>query len=261
MMPTLRSEFKKLLSVRSTYLIALAAIALLGLFGIYVEGFKNSVDFMLGPDKGTLFIAGAIEHIATVTAIFGSFIALLLVAHEYRYDTIVYTLTASNSRTKVLIAKTLAVLGFTLVYSVLLTAIGIGMIYLGLSLAHHSLPHQNINYLVFFAKSVYFSEGYAMAGFLFAALIRNQIGAIAALLVLPNTFEGLLSLILKNNSVYMPFMALSQTISPPNLVDARKILANPLGTLSPEKGAWVFLIYVVIGWIVAWYLFLRRDAA
>jgi hypothetical protein len=30
---------------------------------------------------------------------------------------------------------------------------------------------------------------------------------------------------------------------------------------SPTQGALTFFVYLVIGWIVAWWLFLRRDAA
>jgi ABC-type transport system involved in multi-copper enzyme maturation permease subunit len=110
---------------------------------------------------------------------------------------------------------------------------------------------------------VFFCESFAMAGLLFIALIRNQVGAIAALLILPNTVEGLLSLLLKQNSVYMPFMALQQVIQPPIIHGFKvggEMRDNTLGTLTAWHGAFVYLGYLAVGYIVAWYLFLKRDA-
>ena len=98
-----------------------------------------------------------------------------------------------------------------------------------------------------------------MFGLLLAALVRNLVGAIVILLVVPNTIEGLLSLLLKHNSVYMPFTALQQVVQSPVLANVPKRLADT-GYLSPVKGALVFLCYLVAGWVVTWYLFLRRDA-
>ena len=95
MIPTLKAEFKKLLSVRSTYLTSLAALLFVaGLIAFYGQGFKTEPK-----DLNSLFLVGTITIFSNITAIAGAIIALLLLAHEYRYNTIVYTLTASNSRT------------------------------------------------------------------------------------------------------------------------------------------------------------------
>lgn len=268
MMSALKAEFKKLLSVRSTYGWILVALVFLGIYGIYGEGFKDSAaiqqmvqNHSLKPGA-SLFIAGTITQISSFVAIFGAIIALLLMAHEYRYNTIAYTLTASNSRTKVLAAKILAVLGFTFVYSALMTLIGIGMIYIGLALSHNVLPHQDVNYLTYLAKSVFYAEGYALAALVFAAIIRNLVGSFVALLVVPGPVEALLTLLLKSDSVYLPFMALSQVIAGPTLINNHPAhpADHPNGYLSAPKGAVVFLIYLAVGWLIAWYLFLRRDA-
>jgi ABC-2 type transport system permease protein len=261
MMPTLRAEFKKLLSIRSTYILVLVALVLVGIYSVYGEGFKDSANVINHPEAGKLFIAGTINQLANFISLFGGIIALLLITHEYRYNTITYTLTASNSRTKVLAAKLVAILGFVFVYSVLMTAIGVGLIFVGLGLAHNILPHQDINYLTYMAKSVFNAEAYALAALLFGFLIRNQVGSVAALFVVPGPVEALLSLLLKNNSVYLPFMALSQVIQAPSLKNAHPTHPeSALGYLSAPKGALVFMIYLAIGWIVAMFLFLRRDA-
>jgi ABC-type transport system involved in multi-copper enzyme maturation permease subunit len=269
MMATLRSEFKKLLSIRSTYFLMLIFLLLGAFISFYVHGFKDSGlaiytgNSPLDHTRASLFVAGFVTQIANVTSVACALIALLLLAHEYRYNTIVYTLSASNSRTKVLVSKILAVLCLVLVYSVIATAILLALIWAGAAAAGHPLPHQNINFLTFFAKTVFYCEAFAMAGLLFATLIRNQVGAIAALLILPNTVEGLLSLLLKQHSVYMPFMALQQVIQGPtikNAAPAHPMQDSGLGTLSAHKGALVYLIYLAAGWLIAWYLFLRRDA-
>jgi ABC-2 type transport system permease protein len=260
MIATLKSEYRKLLSVRSTYLWVLVAVVLISIISIYVDGFKNSVNLVAGADKGKLFIAGNITQIANISSGFAGIIALLLMTHEYRYNTIVYTLSATNRRSKVLASKIVVILSFTLVYAVAITLLSIGLVYLGAALAHHNIPHQDINYLTFVAKAVFFCEGYALAALLFATLIRNQVGALAVLFIVPGTLEGVLSLLLKNNSVYMPFTALTQVVQPPVIASAKAAHPNNTGYLSAPRGALVFLAYLIFGWLVAWYLFLRRDA-
>jgi ABC-2 type transport system permease protein len=266
MIPVLNSEFKKLFSVRSTYLFILLALVIVGIYSFYGEGFKDAANLIQtlhrkpGAAAGdSLFLAGTMTVMSHFISLFGGIVALLLITHEYRYNTITYTLTASNSRSKVLASKILAVVGFVLVYAVALALYGIGMIHLGLHFSHNILPHQDVNYLTYVGKILFHAEGYALAALLFGILIRNQVGAFAALLIVPGPVEGLLSLILRHNSAYLPFMSLDQviqapSITPPNVNEA------PNGYLSPAKGALVYLAYLVIGITVAWYLFLRRDA-
>src|SRR5262249_49292817 len=108
-------------------------------------------------------------------------------------------------------------------------------------------------------------EGFALAALLFGVLIRNMAGSFAALFIIPNPVEGLISLVLKTSSVYLPFMALSQVIQAPVIgtVNGQPAPAHPdnsTGFLTAPRGALVFLAYLVVAWAVAWYLFLRRDA-
>lgn len=265
MMNLLRADFKKLLSVRSTYLISLVFLLLVGFLAFYADGIKNApieTQSILDHAKASAFIAGNLTQVANVIAVAGGLIGLLLLTHEYRYGTIVYTLSASTSRTKVLLSKILTIFTYTLVFSAIATVIAVILMRLGVAAGGHSLPPQNINYLTFVAKSVYLGEGFALAGLLFAALIRNQVGAIAALFIVPNPVEGILSLLLKHNSVYLPFTALQQVVQPPVIIAAKAVHDNPnVGVISAPRGALVFLAYLVGGWLIAWYLFLKRDAS
>jgi ABC-type transport system involved in multi-copper enzyme maturation permease subunit len=260
MMASLKSEFKKLLTVRSTYGWALLTLVLLLIGAFYADGYKDSANIAAGADKGRLFIAGTLAHLPNVIGLFAGLTAVLLITHEYRHNTIIYTLTASNSRSKVIFSKIIAIICLSFVYSILFTTIGLGLIYAGAALANNTIPHQDINYLTYYGKTLFFVEGYSLAALLFGTLIRNQIGAVAALLILPGTVESLLTLVLKNNAVYLPFTALTQVTQPPVIPGAQP--AHPdfqTGSLAPLHGAGVFLAYLVIGWIITWYLFLRRD--
>jgi len=263
MKPTLKAEFKKILTVRSTYVISLLFLLLTCFLAFYIQGFKNAGEIQAMNPVAKLFVAGTITQIANTISVAGGLIALLLLAHEYRYNTIVYTLTASKSRSKVLASKIIAILAYVFVFSVIGSALALGLVWAGVAASGHVLPHQDINYLTFLAKSVFMAEAYAMAGLVFITLIRNQIGAIAALFILPNTVEGLLSLLLKKNSVYMPFTGLQQVVQPPvvnGIAAAHKARDIATGYISAPRGALVFLVYLVVAWLVAWYLFLRRDA-
>ncbi|MGA3150074.1 MAG: ABC transporter permease subunit [Candidatus Saccharimonadales bacterium] len=259
----MKAEFRKLLTVRSTYVISLVFLLLAGFLAFYVQGFKNSADLNLTNGTARFFVAGTITQIADTLAVAGALIALLLLAHEYRYNTIVYTLTTSNSRSKVMASKIVAILVYVFIFALAAAAIVLGLIWAGVAASGHSIPHQDISYLTYLAKTIFLCEADAMAGLLFISLIRNQVGAIAALFIIPNTVEGLLSLLLKHNSIYMPFTALQQVIQPPvvnGIAASHRTRDMTTGYLSAPRGALVFLAYLIVGWIITWYLFLRRDA-
>ena len=112
MIPALKAEFRKLLTVRSTYFITLFALALLTFISLYVEGYKNGKDSVAA--GGSLYLAGSITQHSGILALFGAIVALLLLAHEYRYSTIVYTFTNARSRSKVLLAKMIVVFTYVL---------------------------------------------------------------------------------------------------------------------------------------------------
>lgn len=258
MMPALRAEFKKLITVRSTYILSFIALVFVAVVTFYGTGYIRS----LKDPFANLVVAGSLTQVASIVGVFGGLVGLLLLAHEYRYNTIVYSLSASNNRSKVLAAKIIAVLAYGLVLSVILGIIGIGLVYLGASSAGHALPHQDINYVTYVFKVFVYTESITLVGLLFAALIRNQVGAIATLFIFPGIFEQLLSLVLKQNTVYTPFAALDQVVQPPVLhgIAAAHTQTSDLGTLTAPRGFLVFLGYLIVGWIVAWYLFLHRDA-
>jgi ABC-type transport system involved in multi-copper enzyme maturation permease subunit len=254
MRPQLKAEFRKILTVRSTYAISLFFLILLGIASFYGQGYKATTAGL-----NQLFLAGNITMVANITSIAGALIALLLMAHEYRYNTIVYSLTAVNRRSKLLASKFMAVFCFVFVYSILATLLSFGLTVLGAAIAGHHIPPQDINYLTFFGKVLFFCEGYSLVGLLIPTLIRNMQASVAVLFVVPNTLEQLLGLVIKDPEKWLPFMSLAQVIEPPILPGPKgHVQSNPV---SPEHGAVIFLIYLIIGWVIGWYLFIRRDSS
>lgn len=247
-MDSLKAEFRKLLTVRSTYIITGFVVLLVTFIAFYVEGWRLNTAALHDPTQLASAVTGALN-----ITIFGAIVAVLLMTHEYRYNTIMYTLTSSNSRSKVLFSKFIAISAYALFLSVLIGALSPVLVYLGVHAHGHSLAPQTLHYGDLIWRSLFYGWGYSIAGLLLAVLLRNQVATIAALFIIPGLGEQLLSLLLKHNTVYLPFSALAQVI--------RAGTENPSnGHLSPGKAAIVYCIYLVVGWFIAWILFLKRDA-
>lgn len=246
MITALKSEFRKLLTVRSTFIISGFVTALVIFIAFYLEGWRLDPKSLQDPMQLSSAVTGALS-----ITIFGAIVAVLLMSHEYRYNTILHTLTSSNSRTKVLIAKFVTVSVYALVLAVFIGVVSPLMVSLGVHAHGHTLVPQTLHYSNLAWRSLFYGWGYAMAGLLLAALLRNQIAAIVSLFLIPSLGENLASLLLKHNTVYLPFSALNNVIGN---TDPRT------GMISPAKAAGVYCIYLVVGWIVAWALFLKRDA-
>jgi hypothetical protein len=154
-------------------------------------------------------------------------------------------LTAARSRTVVLLAKLLVVLGFAAFFSLLVGTLAPLLTWSAFHLRGVSLGHQDLHYMDLAWRAVFTGCGFSLAGFVFAVLIRHQVGAIAATLLFPGMIEQLLSLLLKNNAVHLPFRSLMQ------IMDGKGL--NP----SPVRD---FLICAGISLVLCWFLFRRRDA-
>jgi ABC-2 type transport system permease protein len=248
MIRQIKSEIMKLLTVRSTYYTLLACLAIMIFFAFYIEGF-HSTKAITDPNKLASEVTSAVSALILLITLVG----VLLLTHEYRYNTIMYTLTANNSRWKALAAKAVAVSLFAVAVTLLFGALSPIFAYAGIHLKGLAMVHQNIPYVDLLWRSAFYGWGYAMLGFILAAIIRNQVGAIIVLLFVPTTVESLLSLLLKGNVKYLPFHALGGVLGDMGQPTGQALLAS-------GKGALVVTAYVIVGMLVAFYLFQRRDA-
>jgi len=248
MMRAIKAEFRKLLSVRSTYVITILLAVGIMLIAFFLEGYRLNAAQLREPTQ----LAGDVTGALNLTVL-GAIVAILLMSHEYRYNTITYSLT-SNSRNKVLFAKLLTISVYALFLAVLIGVLSPVMSYLGVHAHGHSFGPQTFHAANLAWRSLFYGWGYGMAGFILVLLTRNQVASIVTLFVFPSVIEHLLGfLLLKHNSVYLPFSALDQVINTPT--------DGPTGsTMSAGKAALVYCVYLVVGWIVAWVLFLKRDA-
>ena len=247
MMSSLRAEFRKLLSVRSTYIVTILVTVLVAFIAFYGEGWHLSPAELRMPNQLSGDVFGALN-----LAIFGAIIGILLMTHEYRYNTITYTLTDSNSRSRVLRSKIIVVSTYAIFLTVLIGVLSPVAAYLGVHAHGHVLAHQTLQVSNLAWRSLFFGWSSGMLGLVLATLIRSQVGAISALFIIPIGIEPLLTLLLNTKAVYLPFTAQAEVIG-----NGMRGAGTPL---SAGKAAIVFSIYLVIGWIVAWILFLRRDA-
>jgi ABC-type transport system involved in multi-copper enzyme maturation permease subunit len=248
MINSLRAELRKIYSVRSTYATLAFCFLIMCIYAFWVEGYKAGDGSRSAADihKLAFLLRDAVGNLA----FFGGIVGVLCFSNEYRYNTITYTLTASNSRVRILVSKIIAITLYSILFTIFVAVFASLLMYIGITVKGLSLGHQvlpvDILYKIFFT-----SWGFCMAGLLIASLVRNQVGAIATFFAMPSFIEPLAGLALKDKSVYLPFIALHQvSVTPPELKHA----------LTPAKAAMVFSVTIVIGWAIGWYLFLKRDA-
>lgn len=253
MRSTLRAEFRKILSVRSTYYTLGICLAALIFFAFYAQGIKAVPVDLNKP----FYLASQSTQAINALAGFIGLVGLLLLTHEYRYNTIVYSLTAAKSRSRVLLAKVLAVTIFSVVVTLIVSVLSPLFANLGIHMAGHHLAPQTIQLSTVLWHCLFYGWGMAMMALLMAGLIRNQVGAIVAFFLIPGPLEALSSLLLKKNTVFLPFSALNQVLASPETQQG----GPNSGHLAPGKAALVFLVYLVVGWLITWYLFLKRDTA
>jgi ABC-2 type transport system permease protein len=249
MISELKAEFRKVFSLRSTYIIFGLMIILIVFFGFYVGGWHSDKLDLLDPHRLFRIAQQSISFLSIFTALIG----LLLFTHEFRYNTIAYSLSLSNSRSKVLAAKIIVITILAIIITTIIAVAAPLLASWGIHANHLKLAPQEFYYTALAWRGLVFGWGYAMAGLAIAALIRNQIGAIIALFIIPDTVEGLLSILLKSNTVYLPFSALH------SMLGVGMDVSN--GHITPLHAMYVFLGYLAAGWIIAWYLFLKRDAS
>jgi ABC-2 type transport system permease protein len=243
MIAAIRAEIRKLLTVRSTYAIIILCLILEGLASGYGGGFNATAQELANPGQ----LADRITTVVSVLSAFLPIIGILMVTHEFRYNTITYTVTAARNRTQVFLAKfiviTLLILLLTAVY-ILLSPLFVmaGAALNGKHLAHQVIPYGDLLPRLFFT-----SWAYAMFGLIIAFIARVQVATVVAYFLIPSTVEPLLGVILKKKQDYLPFISVDGVINHHSISHMTALVTAS--------------IWVVVGGAVAWVLFLKRDAS
>lgn len=268
MSAALRYEWRRLWTIRSTYwligitfglqLVAtlLAAMGTSGVEDVFDAAETVSQILTLGAATGLspLFTA-------YVIAMFGVF----CFGHEYRYGMIRATLTAVPDRRAVFAAKALITALLASVMSVGCSLIGMLSSLLILD-TRGALGSDTIWYVVL--GSALYTALFGLCGMAFAALVRNQTGALAMILLIPLVAENVISLLLRLMSVdggdavalakVLPFDAGAQMYASAFADELNLFLGyDPLGAVS---GGLLFAGFTAVLLVGAFSLFLTRDA-
>lgn len=246
MLAVIRSEIRKLLSVRSTYFIVIICLAIVALFAGYGDGFRPTPGSLQRPGALMSESSNAIVFVGLILA----FVGLLLVGHEYRYNTIMYTLTNTNRRLKVLLAKLLVISTFAVVTGLVMAFFAPLCTIIGAHLHHHPIAPQQFDYWRVVWRCAFVGWGYAMYAAILAFILRNQVGSIVTFLLIPLIGENIIGHIFTKSANYLPFTMLQAVVTPGDL-------GNHTTT---AHAATVALSYIVVGLLASAIVFQRRDA-
>lgn len=243
-MNPIKAEFRKLVSIRSTYVIAaLAGLVAVGIVSFYVYGYKDVALATRTPNALSFLLLAT----TAIIGLFCSFIAILSVGHEYRYSTILYTFTNTASRTKVFFTKWLMVLVVAYYIAALLLVLCGVAFYLGQGLAGAQPMAQTLPGWDFVWRALVAVTAFVSLAFMITAIVRNVVAAIALVLVIPTTIEPILTLLLKDNVQYLPYTAIGN-------------LTAETTRVSSTTSLLVLGAYIAGLALVSYGLFLRRDA-
>jgi len=248
MLDNVKAEFRKVLTVRSTYFILLIALILEVLVFWLAKGYKINHD-QIQMLTNSHYLQNQTIVAMNLLWLLYAIIVVLLVTHEYRYNTIMYTLASSKSRSRVLIAKFITITAFAVVFGAVFATLAPLLSRLGLAMHHYTLVHQAFNLHSIVWRVLFYIWGTSMVTAIIAFAVRSQVGAFATMFLWSTTIENLLGLWLHNNQAYLPYSALGA------LTDDM-----PLSYMSYVKAAVVGLAWVVGGLIIVWTLFVKRDA-
>ncbi|HUB93289.1 MAG TPA: ABC transporter permease [Verrucomicrobiae bacterium] len=248
MLSTAKAELRKLLTVRSTYLIALIVLGFDFLISWWAKGYSVATNNPAALHSATTLSDAALTAVDALNLLY-AIIAVLLVTHEYRYNTIMYTLTASKSRTRVFFAKLCVLSVLAIVFGAVVATLAPLLVRWGIAAHHLHLVPQSIVYSSIVWRLLFGSWGTVMLATIIAFIVRNQVGSFAVVFLLPSTVENLLRLWLRKKALYLPFSSINAVTG-----------STPDQSLSFTHAALVALAWIVGSAIVAWVLFLRRDA-
>lgn len=268
MTAALRYEWRRLWSIRSTYWLIGITFGLQLIATLLAALGTSTVDdiFDAAETVSQIITLGAATGLsplftAYIIAMFGVF----CFGHEYRYGMIRATLTAVPDRRAVFAAKALITALLAAVMSVGCSLIGMFSSLLFLD-TRGALASETVLYVVL--GSAIYTMLFGLCGMAFAALVRNQTGALALILLVPLVAENVISLILRLVSQdggdavevakVLPFDAGAQMYASAFADELNRLLGyDPLGAVG---GGLVFAGFTTAAMIGSFALFLRRDA-
>jgi hypothetical protein len=265
-------EWRRIISVRSTYWFSGMAIVFPALIALAIALSFSSTDLTASGiatffQASTLVVTagGSVVIVPVVSAAFCAVIGAMSFGHEYRYGTVRQTLIALPDRATEFIAKLAVLVCWLLVLMCTVALLDMAIGWLFLSGFH--LGGSNVRPIVDF---ILYNVGFGIAGFSLAAIFRNLAGALVAVLVYPFVLDefgyNLVRLIrvdtLSRLANLFPASAGRRTIYSPF-----HVFANPTTDSGFPLHVWGLAASTAVYWCglliiacIAFALFLTRDA-
>ncbi|MEU1204563.1 ABC transporter permease [Nocardia sp. NPDC005825] len=217
MLNAIRYEVTRLATVRSTWVLLAAGLALQG----GIAYFSAIRDYATPSEQ---FTASASGLPLLLGALFATAVAVNAFGHEYRYGTITTTMLTLRRPGRVLAAKAVTTGVLAAVYG--LALIGVTVL---VQLATSRLPAETADITRAFAAAPVYVTLAALAGMGIAAVTRNATLAMVAAIGIPTVAET--GAVLAGASPkLMPFLAAGQLVTPGN--GNPVLLALPLTVLA-----------------------------
>jgi ABC-type transport system involved in multi-copper enzyme maturation permease subunit len=194
-----RSELLKLRTIKTVAQLLLAAVGLT-LLGVLVEGLPATLD-ELAEERGQRTVLGAGSSGAVF---FATLAGLIAVTSEFRYGTIRPTLLFQPRRRVVLAAKLVAAALVGILFAVLCVALAFGIGLAILAAREVDVVLTSADVLALVSGSVACSLLSAMVGVAVGALIRNQVGAVVAVVAYSFAVDAVLFAAVPSVGRYLP---------------------------------------------------------
>jgi len=240
------SEFRKLTTTRSAYLLLAGLLLVVGLVGA-----ASILDENVAPNLGApLERQPYLLLPLVVTTTFAAILGIRSFTDEFRHGSIVPTLLASPVRRRVLWAKLVAVGAAAAVYAVAAMAVAVALAVIALRAKGADVTWSTMALAHVGGNLVVASVLWAAIGVAIGLAIRHQTAAIVGVFLWGLVVEGAVGAILPDIARYLPDAASSAIVG-----------VNAENLLSPEMAVAVFAAWAAAASIVAARLMQRRDIA
>jgi ABC-2 type transport system permease protein len=183
----IRAEVRKLATTRTCWLLAVGAFVLI-VGGVTATALGTTYTGPTSPARATLALAGLAQTCALL-------VGTLAVTGEYRHKTITTTVLITPRRTPVLVAKLVTVAAAGLVFGLLATSAAVAAALPILSGRHIPSGVGGVQVACIIAGGAVGTALWAALGVGVGAIIRNQVGAVVAIVFLLYAAEPLIGFI------------------------------------------------------------------
>ncbi|MGI8627243.1 MAG: hypothetical protein ACR2J5_11845 [Geodermatophilaceae bacterium] len=268
MTAALKYEWRRLWTIRSTYWLIGGTLVLQLVFCMIAAANASPIETIFDAEE----VVSAVVSLGAsygVSPLFSAYIIGLLgvfsFGHEYRYGMIRATLTAVPDRAAVFLAKALttAALAAVLAFACALIGLLAAAIFVDTQGAMSSAGVWEV-----VLGLVLYTTLFGLCGMATAAIVRNQTGAVALMLLVPSVIESVIRLLLilvsqggsdaNELARFLPFDAGSQMFARP----AADVITDMFGydPFGPVGGGLVLTLFAAVLIAAGAVLFSSRDA-